>query len=149
MAVKSPHPEGEPWVPIVDVLAEVAGMDPSRTFAGEAEAQAARIRGVRRDWCGRPCITWSTAAELLASLRAEQARVLAGIEQRAIEADKAFRAALPSGIPVGMVPEGLTPAMLMMAADPMQGAGRRESVVEHALANPDGALIYHPIGGES
>jgi len=139
--------EPEPWVKLADVLAEAAGVNPSRTFDVEAVAQAKTMRGVRFDWAGRPTITWSAAAELLASLRAEKARVLAAIEERAIAADAARRAALPTGIPAGAVPEGMSAAQLMMASDPMRGS-RRESVVHHALANPDGAIVYHSIRDE-
>jgi hypothetical protein len=42
----------------------------------------------------------------------------------------------------------MTAAQLMMAADPMPGS-RRQSVLEHALEHPDGAIVYHPIAGES
>jgi hypothetical protein len=63
-----------------------------------------------------------------------------------IAADEARRAALPKGVPAGMVPEGMTAGLLMMAADPMQGS-RRESVVADALKN-DGRLIYRPIRDE-
>jgi hypothetical protein len=144
MATKGPHPEGEPWVPLIDVLAEVAGMDPSRVFADEAEAQAKRMRGVRRDWCGRPCITWTTAAELLASLKAERARVLAAHEERLIAAAEAHLAAVPRGIPVSAEVPGLSAAMLMMVADPLDQSQRRESPLQHALAN-GGAPVYHPL----
>ena len=139
--------EPEPWCRVAAVLAEAAGVDESRSFDVAALAQAKQMRGIRYDWAGRPTCTWSAAAELLASLRAEQARMLAEVEERLVEADQRFRASLPKGIPAGMVPDGISAGQLMMAADPMQGS-RRESVVHHALANPDGALIYHPIGGE-
>jgi hypothetical protein len=135
MAVKSPHPEGEPWVLLADVLAEAAGMDPSRVFADGAEAQAGTMRGVRRDWCGRPCVTWSVAAELLVSLKAEQARVVAAIEEKAVAADEARRAALPAGIPVGAVPEGLSVGEWLMLTDPERQRARRRSVLEDALAH--------------
>jgi hypothetical protein len=72
----------------------------------------------------------------------------AEIEQRAVEADKAFRASLPAGIPAGAVPTGVSAAELMMLSDPMDQGSRRESVLEHALANPDGAIIYRPIRDE-
>jgi hypothetical protein len=31
----------------------------------------------------------------------------------------------------------------------MGEGSRRESVVEHALQHRDGAVVYHPVGGES
>jgi hypothetical protein len=145
------RPEPEPWVLVADVLAEAAGVNPSRSFDVEARAQAKTMRGVRHDWAGRPQVTWSVAAELLASLRAERARVVAQAEQRLIEADQQFRAQLAPGIPAGAVPEGVDPAMLLMLSDPIDQGRRRESVLQHALAHRDGA-VYHPVGpagGES
>jgi hypothetical protein len=147
MATRIPEPE--PWCRVAAVLAEAAGESESPAFDAEAEAQAARLRGVRRDWCGRPCVTWSTAAELLTSLRAERARVLAAQEQRLVEADRAFRASLPSGIPAGMVPEGISAGQLMMLADPERQRARRQSVLEHSLEHPAGAVVYTSVGGES
>ena len=139
--------EPEPWIRVAAVLAEAAGVSESRSFDDQALALAKTMRGVRHDWAGKPTITWTMAAELLASLRAEQARVVAEIEQRAIEADRAFRASLPSGVPVGMVPEGMTAVQLVMSADPMFQAPRRESPLEHALNNRGGA-VFHPIRDE-
>jgi hypothetical protein len=145
MATRLPEPE--PWVRLSAVLAEAAGVDESKVFDAEARAQAERMRGIRWDWAGRPTCTWSAAVELLASLRAERARVLARIEEQAVAADAARRASLPAGIPVGSLPEGVSAGMLMMLSDPEHQRARRESVLEHALAN--GARpVYHPIQGE-
>jgi hypothetical protein len=148
MVKQSSRAEGEPWVLLADVLAEAAGMDPSRTYASEAEAQARTMRGVRRDWCGRPCVTWSVAAELLSSLKAEQARVLAEAEQRVVAAAEAQLASIPRGIPLAQMAAGVSAAEMLMLSDPFR-AERRQSVLEHSLAHPDGALVYHPVGGES
>jgi hypothetical protein len=137
------HPEGDPWVLVADVVAEAGGVDPSRSFDVEARALASTMRGVRHDWAGRPCITWSVATELLDSLRAEAARKQARIEQQLVAADEARRAALPKGIPVSAVPTGMTAAELLMASDPFP-AKQRESVLEHALAN-GGSAVFHPI----
>ena len=144
--------EPEPWCRVRAVLAEAAGVDESRSFDAQAREVASQIRGIRYDWAGRPTCSWTTAAELLASLKAEQARKWAQIEERVIEGDRAFRAGLPAGIPVDAVPAGLSAAQLMMLTDPMDEGSRKESVLEHALAHPDGAIIYHPVdpsGGES
>jgi hypothetical protein len=141
--------EPEPWCRVAAVLAEAAGVDESRSFDVQAQAQAKRMRGIRYDWANKPTCTWTAAAELLASLRAEQARVAAEIEQRAIEADKAFRAALPKGLRWDEVPVGVSPAELLMLSDPQRQKSKRQSMVEHALSHPSGGLIYHPVGGES
>jgi hypothetical protein len=146
MATRVPEPE--PWCRVSAVLARAAGVDESRSFDAAAEAQARTMRGVRRDWDNRPCITWSMAAELLASLRAEQARVVAEIEDKAIEAHRQFLANLPPGLSAEQVPAGVTAGQLMMLSDPEFQVGRRRSVVQDALAN-DGGLVYHSVGGES
>jgi hypothetical protein len=141
--------EPEPWTRVAAVLAEAAGTDESRSFDDQALARAKTMRGVRHDWAGKPTITWTMAAELLASLRAEQARVAAAIEERVIEADRAFRASLPAGIPAGAVPEGVSAGLLMMLSDEDAQRARRQSVVEHSLEHPAGAIVYTPIGGDS
>jgi hypothetical protein len=128
------HSEGE-WVLVADVLAEVAGVDPSRSFDSEAKRLAKTMREVRHDWADRPCITWSTATELLDSLRAEAARKRAEIEQRLVDQDRQFRASLPAGIPASWVPEGVSAGQLMMLSDPEAQRGRRRSVVQDALAH--------------
>jgi hypothetical protein len=138
------HPEGDPWVLVADVLAEAGNVDPSRSFDTEARALAKTMRGVRHDWAGRPCITWSMAAELLESLRAEAARRRAVVEERLVAADAARRAAIPRGVPAEMVPAGISAGMLMMLADPERQRARRESPLEHALAN-GGSAVFHPI----
>jgi hypothetical protein len=144
--VKASHPEGDPWVLVADVLARVAGVDPSRSFDAEAEALASTMRGVRRDWDGRPMITSSRATELRDSLKAEQARRRELIEARLVEADQRFRAQLPRGIPAGAVPEGISAGQLMMLTDPERQRVRRRSVLEDALAHV--GTVFTPIRDE-
>ena len=135
--------EPEPWCRVAAVLAEAAGVDESRSFDVAALAQAKRMRGIRYDWAGQPCITWTVAAELLASLRAEQARVVAEIEERLVAADEEFRSRLWGGLPADQLPIGVSPAAAMFAAD-RELTPQRESVLEHALSN-GGQPVYHPI----
>jgi hypothetical protein len=119
--------------------------------AGWAAELAGRGVAVVLDDLGRPSIPRDVARDLFAERREQQeeaARRRAEIERRVIEADQAFRASLPAGIPAGAVPEGMSAGMLMMAADPMPGS-RRESMVEHALQHPSGSIIFHPINEES
>jgi hypothetical protein len=104
------------------------------------------------DDIGRLSIARGAARHLLTEQRQQQeaaARHREEIERRAIEADRAFRASLPAGIPLDVVPAGVSPGMLMMAADPERQGSRRQSVLEHSLANPAGAIVYTPVGGES
>jgi hypothetical protein len=138
------HPEGDPWVLVADVLAEAVGVDPSRSFDTQARALAKTMRGIRHDWAGRPCITWSTAAELLESLRAEAARRRQQIEERLVAADERFRASLPRGVAQDQVPVGVSPGLAMMLSDPEREGSRRESMLEHSLQG--GGIIFHPIG---
>jgi len=86
---------GEPWVLVRDVLAEATGVDPSRVLDGEAAVLARSWRGVRYDWCGRPAVSWSRAAELLDSIRGEQARMVG--ERAQVVADQASQMLMPFG----------------------------------------------------
>jgi hypothetical protein len=119
--------------------------------AGWAAELAGRGVAVVLDDLGRPSITRAAARDLFTEHReneARNARKRAEIEQRVIEADQAFRAALPAGIPAGAVPEGISGGQLMMLSDPMQGS-RRQSVLEHALEHPAGAIVYTPINEDA
>jgi hypothetical protein len=103
------------------------------------------------DDIGRPSIPRAAARDLLTEHReneARKARLREEIERRAIAADEARRAALPKGIPAGAVPEGVSAGQLMMLSDPMQGS-RRQSVLEHALEHPAGAIVYTPINEDA
>jgi hypothetical protein len=106
-------------------------------------------RGVEviEDDLGRPAVDRAVARAIYAEARQQQeavARRREEIERRLIAADEARRAALPRGIPAGMVPPHVSAAQMMMAADPFP-AERRESVLEHALAHADGAIVFHPL----
>lgn len=88
----------DPWVRVADVLAEAAGVDGGRGFDEAAEQAATGMRGVRRDWAGKPCLRESAARELLGSLRADQRR---RVERTAalvaqVEADRADM--VPAGV---------------------------------------------------
>jgi hypothetical protein len=120
--------------------------------AGWTAKLARRGVAIVLDDIGRPSIPRAAARDLLAERReneARKARHREEVERRAIEAERAFRAQLLRGIPADAVPEGMTAAQLMMAADPMGQRSKRETVLEHALQHRDGAIVYHPIGGES
>jgi len=87
----------EPLTMVRDVLAEAAGVDPGRSLDLEAAHVAKGLRRVTLDWAGRPWIPWSTAHELLESLRAEQRRANQEHARRVAEAD-ARGLMVPSGI---------------------------------------------------
>jgi hypothetical protein len=110
-------------------------------------------RGIEivQDDLGRAAVDRVTARALFAERREQEeatARRRAEIEQRAIEADQRFRASLPAGVPAGAVPEGISAGQLMMLSDPMPGA-RRQSVLEHSLENPAGAVIFTAINEDA
>jgi hypothetical protein len=118
--------------------------EPADGWAAELDRRGV---AVVLDDLGRPAVDRATARALFAEHREQQeaaARRREEIERRLIAADEARRAALPKGIPASTVPTGMSAAELMMSSDPMQGP-RRQSVLEHALANPAGALIFHPL----
>lgn len=107
---------------------------------------------VTEDDLGRTSISRGDARQLFADHLEDEARanrLREEVERQAIEADQRFRAQIAAGIPVDAVPVGMTAAELMMASDPMGEGSRRESVLEHALAHQDGAIVYHPIGDAS
>jgi hypothetical protein len=133
----------EPAVP----LSEIA-LDLPVPVGGWAAELARRGVEVIEDDLGRAAVDRATARALFAEHReseARAARLREEIEQRVIAADEARRAALPKGIPVGAVPEGMTAGQLMMLSDPALQGARRQSVLEHALENPAGAIVIHPL----
>jgi hypothetical protein len=136
---------GEP-IPLSELARDLP--EPADGWAAELERRGV---AVFEDDLGRPAVDRATARVLFAEHREQQeaaARRRAEIEQRVIAADEARRAALPKGIPASSVPPGVSAAELMMLSDPMPGS-RRQSVLEHALEHPAGAIVYTPIGGDS
>jgi hypothetical protein len=105
---------------------------------------------VFEDDLGRPAVERAVARALFTEHRANEARVARAREEherQLVAADEARRAAIPKGIPVSAEVPGLSAALLMMAADPMDQGSRRESVLEHALSNPAGAIVYRTVEG--
>jgi hypothetical protein len=139
-----------PLVRIAEVLAELAGDGNPDAWHVQAEQLTETMRGqVTRDWAGKPCLSWIDAERLLQRMLRDRAQANAEIEERLVEADAARRAALPAGVSADAVPVGVSAGLAMMLADPMQGARRRRSVLEHSLEHPDGGLIFHPINEET
>jgi hypothetical protein len=104
------------------------------------------------DDVGRECVARDVAQALLAEHRAAEDRwrqQQAEIEQRVIEKAQAYMAAIPKGVPLDAVPEGVSPGAWLMLNDPERQRSKRQSVLEHSLANPSGSIVYTPIDGES
>jgi hypothetical protein len=79
--------------------------------------------------------------------REESERRRREVQQRN-EAQSAAQAALNpvgKGIPAGSIPDGVAPAAAMLQAAKDAGP-RRQSVLEHALANTGGVFEFHPLG---
>ena len=104
-------------------------------------------RGVRilEDDIGRPAISRSDARQLFVERRESEARARELRERQEAEAEARRVASIPAGIPWWKIPEGVSPAQAMGAADPMTGP-RRRTPLEDALAG-DG-MTFHPIRSE-
>ena len=103
------------------------------------------------DGIGRECIRAEDARTLVAAHHEDQARRARArreAEEQAVKADQAFRRSLPPGIPVSLIPSGVTGAEVMTANDPDRARGRRQSILQHALEN-DGAVIFTPLRGDA
>ncbi|HEY6810418.1 MAG TPA: hypothetical protein VIZ70_04765 [Propionibacteriaceae bacterium] len=108
---------------------------------------------VLADDLGRKAISRGDARMLLDEQREDEDRareVAARREQQLIQQDRLRRASLPTGIPAGMVPDGLRPAEAMMLAGESsapRARSVREQLLERELSHrTEPELIYQPIG---
>lgn len=85
------------------------------------------------------------AEHAAAAVRKREAMALA--EQRAIEADRAFRARLWGGVRAELMPPGASPAAVMLQLD-KDSQPRRRSVLQEALSN-DSGLTFHSLAPTS
>jgi hypothetical protein len=119
------------------------------TTPGDAvDALAAQLDGeVVLDDLGRRCVSREVARRLFAE-RAEGERRQWEAQQRREEelAEQAANHRPRGGVPADRIPAGVLPVVAMTQAA-KDAEPRRQSVLEHALAN-DGAVVYHPIGRE-
>ena len=103
---------------------------------------------VVEDDIGRAAIHRHDARMLISehrSAEAVKAEKRAAAERQAVESDRAWRASLPSGVPAGALPPGMSYAEAVHQAslDSLTYQPRRTSVVEDLLSN-DG-ITFHPI----
>jgi hypothetical protein len=112
------------------------------------EALARQLDGVVLDDIGRRCVTRETSRALFAE-RAEAERRQREARQRHEEelAERAANNRPRGGVPADRVPDGVSPAAAMLQAA-LDAEPRRRSVLEEALANRDGAIVYHPVDRE-
>jgi hypothetical protein len=101
------------------------------------------------DDVGRDSISRADARMLLDERREDEIRrrqIAERQEQQAVEADRVRRASIWSGLPAIAIPEGVSAASAMFAAD-REARPRRQSPLQHALSN-DGGIVFHPIRGD-
>jgi hypothetical protein len=97
------------------------------------------------DDIGRKSISRADAWQLLDERREDEARrreLAQRREREAIEADRAFRAALPKGLHWTDIPVGVSAAQMWAQAE-KDSRPRRRSVLDDALSNQ--GSVYHPI----
>ena len=134
-------------VTLVDLAAEGLGDGAYvTTLKGAADVLAARLGDrVTLDDLGRRCVSRETARGLFAE-REEQALKWRELQARldAEAADAAAANPVWPGIPAGPGSDGATAVARMLAAA-RDSLPKRQSVLEHALPDRDGAIEYFPI----
>jgi len=102
------------------------------------------------DDIGRAAISRADARQLLDEHREAEARnreVMERREQQFIQQDQLRRASLPSGIPAGMVPDGMTGAETMiLAGEKRRPRSVHEQLLEKELSHTEPELIYQSFG---
>jgi hypothetical protein len=129
----------EPLVPL-----SVFQLDHPQPAEGWADFLGRRAIAFVPDDLGRDCVRRQDARRLLDEQRANQLRAAKRrqlAEAEAVEQDQRRRAQIWTGIPALSFPAGLSASSAMLAAA-KDSQPRRESVLQHALANT-GDMEYH------
>jgi hypothetical protein len=107
---------------------------------------AGRFAGeVVLDDVGRRCVSRETARRLFGERAAAEAKAREARERREVELVEAAAASpVWPGIPAGPDSDGATAVARMLAAA-RDSLPKRQSVLEHALQDRDGAIEYFPI----
>jgi hypothetical protein len=103
------------------------------------------------DDIGRLSISRADAKQLFDEHHQNELRkreMAAQLEAQAIERDQEFRAGLNKGIPWHHLPDGVTAAEAMAAADRETRPRRAPTQNEWLFGDPD-TMVFHPINGES
>ena len=136
-------------VPLAELAGEGFGYDGGpyvRTPRDAVDALAAQLDGeVVSDDLGRRCVSREVARRLFADRAAAEVRWREAQERQ----DAGYAAQVAAnpvwpGIPAGQIPDGVAPALAMLTAAKDAGP-RRQSVLEHALANEGGVIEYIPV----
>ena len=113
------------------------------------DALTARLDGdVVLDDLGRRCVTRDVARRLFAERAAAEVRQPEAWERneaRLVEQSERDRPW--QGIPADQIPPGVAPAFAMLTAA-RDAQPRRQSVLQHALADRDGQIEFHSLGPE-
>jgi hypothetical protein len=101
------------------------------------------------DDLGRRCVIRSTARRLFTERDQAEHRQREVQERHEAElAEQAANNPPRGGIPADRIPDGVLPAAAMLQAA-RDAEPRRRSVLEEALTNRDGAIVYHPVDREA
>jgi hypothetical protein len=102
------------------------------------------------DHIGRSAISTADARQLLDERREAEVRaqeIARRQEQQAIEADQAWRAQLPRGVPWWQFPDGVSPADAWAQAE-KDAQPKRRTLLEDAFAREE-TLVYHSLQDEA
>jgi hypothetical protein len=127
----------------------VLQLDLGEPSTGWASHLADRDIEIVLDDLGRASVARSDARQLFDERREAEAHareVAARQEREAVERDRAFRAALPTGLHWTDIPVGATAADLW-AANEKDARPKRRTVLQDAL-EAGGGLVFHPIRDE-
>jgi hypothetical protein len=124
-------------------------LDLSEPPSGWVAYLTGRAVAVVEDDLGRPSIPRAAARMLFDEHRADEVRKAEHRqrqEREAVEADRQWRAQLPSGVPWYEIPDGVLPAVAMTAAA-RDESPRKRSMVEDLLDRRD-TMVFHPMQGD-
>jgi hypothetical protein len=133
-------------VPLAELAVEGFGWGPYVATPRDAiDVLAGRFAGeVVSDDVGRRCVSRETARRLFAQRGQAEAKAREAWERREVElVEQAAANPVWPGIPAGPDSEGATAVARMLAAA-KDARPRRQSVLDHALAN-EGVIEYHPV----
>jgi hypothetical protein len=142
--VTAPAPPADVADPADLIPLSVLALDLPELSAGGWDAYlTGRGIEVATDRIGRSAISSADARQLILEKQEGEAHareVAARQEREAVERDRAFRAALPTGLHWTDIPAGVSAAQLWAQSE-KDSRPRRRSVLEDALSN-EGTILY-------